>query len=106
MPQSKFLGDQGSVTAEFMILIPWLLGLVALALGMFRIGILQIEATATAHQISRLAARADSLEVPREYQETAWDVDLVQELGLICALVTETTFDLVEARACAPSLGR
>jgi hypothetical protein len=106
MSQSKFSGDEGSVTAEFMILIPWLLGLVALALGMFRIGILQIEATATAHQISRLAARADSLEVPMEFQETAWDVDLVQEPGLICALVTEASLDWVEARACAPSLGR
>lgn len=89
-----------------MILIPWLLGLVALALGMFRIGLLQIEATETAHQIARLAARADSLQVPAEFEDSAWDLEIEEAEAMVCVLVSQPELPLIEARACAPSLGR
>lgn len=98
--------ESGAVTAEFMILVPWLLGLVALALGMFRIGLLQLEATSNAHQISRLAARADSLGVPQEFKDLSWQIDITSEAGLVCAKVRDPEFPLVEALACSPSLGR
>lgn len=106
MLPSNLRSSDGSVTAEFMILIPWLLGLLALSLGMFRIGLMQIEASSTAHQIARLVARSDSLEVPPQFQETSWDINLLDQGDQVCVELIEPQFPLIEAKACAPSLGR
>lgn len=106
MLQSKIHSERGSVTAEFMILVPWLIAMVALALGLFRLGLSQLEVTSQAHQIARLVSRADSLEVPIEFDKSQYDIEISQLEGKVCALVIDPKLPRVGAKACSPSLGR
>lgn len=55
--------DAGSVTAEFALLLPAVVVLLALALGAVRIVVTQVQCVDAARAAARVAARGESLEV-------------------------------------------
>lgn len=89
-----------------MILVPWLLAMVALALGLFKLGLTELELTSQAHQIARLISRSETLEVPSEFEKSEYDTEIVQLEGKVCVKLTDPALPAVGARACSPSLGR
>ncbi len=106
MSRSSFTSESGSATAEFMILVPWLMVLVGLALGLFKLGLTELEITSQAHQIARLVSRTDSLQVPSEFEKSEYDIEILELDGKVCATVTVPALPAARARACSPSLGR
>jgi hypothetical protein len=78
--------------------------LVGLALGLFKLGLTELEITSQAHQIARLVSRTDSLQVPSEFEKSEYDIEILELDGKVCATVTAPA--LPAARACYPSLGR
>lgn len=98
--------DAGAVTAEFMLLVPWLMVFLAVSLGLFQLGLKQLEALALSQQISRLVARSEVLEIPMEYSKTEFDVELHESEGLICANLSYPGVSFISSLACSPDLGR
>lgn len=89
-----------------MLLVPWLMVFLAASIGVFQIGLRQLELSNTASQLSRLVARSQELTIPQEFEGLQFDVELLEESGLICAELADPTWRFLEAKACAPSLGR
>jgi hypothetical protein len=98
--------EAGVVTAEFMLLVPWLMVFLGVSLGLFQLGLKQLEVVALSQQISRLVARTEVLEIPTEYSKTEFDVELQQSEGLICATVSYPGASFISSLACSPDLGR
>lgn len=105
MSKAAKSSESGAVTAEFMLLIPWLMVFLATSIGIFQIGLKQLELTHSAGQIARLVARSDELLLPEEFESVPFDVELMEDAGLVCAELADPVWRFLEARACAPSLG-
>jgi uncharacterized protein (UPF0333 family) len=63
--------DRGSVTAEFALLLPAVVVLLALALGAVRVVVTQLQCVDAARAAARVAARGESVDVVRQVAHAA-----------------------------------
>ncbi len=104
--------DGGSVTAEFAIVVPAVIAVLALVVGAIALGRDALAVAAAAHQAARAIARGDD---PAQVQRVVFErvpgatVDIVPVPGEVCVTVQASTasgarawFAPPIARACAP----
>jgi hypothetical protein len=104
--------DGGSVTAEFAIVVPAVIAVLALVLGGISMGRDALAVSTAAHQAARAIARGDD---PAQVQRVVFErvpgatVDIVPMSGEVCVTVQASIasgarawFEPPTARACAP----
>lgn len=104
--------DGGSVTAEFAIVVPAVIAVMALVLGGIALGRDALAVTTAAHQAARAVARGDdSGQVQNAVLERVpgATVEIVPAAGEVCVTVqapaasgARAWFAVPTARACAP----
>ena len=102
--------DGGSVTAEFAIVVPAVIGVLALVLAGVSLGRDALAFTTAAHQVARAVARGDDpVRVKGDATErlAGASIDIVEEADEVCVTVQATTtsgarawFAPPAARAC------
>jgi hypothetical protein len=87
--------DKGAVTAEFMLLLPALLVLLASGLGLFQVGLDRIALEVQGFEVARAVAIGLGPEIPDGHEMTTFS-----EGRLTCVLLTQESFPNLETKRC------